>query len=454
MLKPNIYRRQQSGFTLIEALITLLVMGFGMLSVAGMQLSLSRNGDMAKQRTEATRLAQERIEALRSFTGIATGNPNWNGLIGGTEQISPTTYVNGISNATNVTYTRTLSLGGAITDPLRAASVTVAWIDRAGDPQSVTLATVLSKSNPSDSGFLTFPLPQNTNLKRPKNRSLNIPVPSIDLGGGKSALKISSTLTIVFSDVSGSVVQKCSGTVTAASYAQGSGSGATVGCDVLNAVILSGFVSGFSPVSSGTTVVSGNPNIPVPNDVAIMPTGINTSGISGWDSSGGKTISCIYRVATDQETSAEIPSSHYYLCVIPVTLTGTGNSWSGTIRLGGVTLSNQTKVCRFQYVSGSSSTTNLRNVQPYSNVNESLDNQNYHIENSAGPDCPIIDSSGGVVRNSNTGNATLANGGLVQTVLHQDCRATLFDEHTLGTATAAGGNCPATIHNTGAGTLM
>ena len=72
------HRRKEAGFTLIETLVALVVMGFGVLSLAGMQLNLSRSGDVAKQRTEATRLAQEKVETLRSFTGISSGTLNWN----------------------------------------------------------------------------------------------------------------------------------------------------------------------------------------------------------------------------------------------------------------------------------------------------------------------------------------------------------------------------------------
>ena len=71
---------KQRGFSLIEALIALLVMAFGMLALAGMQASVSYGGDMAKQRGEAMRLAQERIEQMRSYTGLSTGAINWNGI--------------------------------------------------------------------------------------------------------------------------------------------------------------------------------------------------------------------------------------------------------------------------------------------------------------------------------------------------------------------------------------
>ena len=430
---------KQAGFTLIEALVALVVMGFGLLAVAGMQLNLARNADVAKQRTEAIRLAQEKIEALRSFTSIASisaGDINWNELATSSDVITPANYLAGATNATNATYTRNWTLGGVIADPMRTASVTVTWNDRAGEAQSVTLATVLSKSDPSDSGFLTFPLPQNTNLKRPKNRNINVPVPAIDLGGGKSALKLATNLTIVFSDISGSVVQKCTGNVTATDYAAGAGNGATVGCTDYPAFLLAGYVSG----SLQTTVVTGNPNNPIPNDSVTMPTGINTSNLTGWDSSGGKTISCVYRVASDQTTGVEIPTLHYYLCVIPVTASGTGSAWSGTVRLGGVkTTDDRTKVCRFQYAASSFLSSNMRNVQAYSNVNESLDNQNYYIESSTNDSCPSISSS----ECSSNSPCTIANGGIVATTMHQNCRSsktpsTIFD-----------GTCPLATHNTG-----
>ena len=426
-------RGKQAGFTLIETLVALVVMGFGLLSIAGMQLHLSRNADIAKQRTEATRLAQERIETLRSFTGIDTGTINWNGLASGSEIITPATYLSDTANATNVSYTRTWTLTGTTTQSMRPAFVAVNWVDRAGEAQTVTLATVISKTKPSDSGYLNFPLPQNTTLKRPLNRNINVPVPALNLGGGKSALKLSANLTLIFSDVSGGVVQKCTGNtdVTAVNYAQGAGNGSMGGldCASFTAFILAGYVSG----SLTTNAVSGNPNAPIPNDIPTMPTGINTSGITGWDDSGGKTISCVYRVASDQVSPfAEIPSFHYYLCVIPVTASGANSTWGGTVRLGGVLTTSTNKVCRFEYAASSFASPNMRNVQPYISVSDSLDNQNYYID-SSGTTCDTLTSAGG----------SLANGGSVVTTLHQNCRS---DASPTTTNT---GTCPLTTYNTG-----
>src|SRR5665647_2333889 len=104
MFKTQPRRHKQTGFTIVEALIALAVMGFGLLSLASMQLKLAGTGDVARQRTEAIRLAEQKIEELRSFTGISSGTINWNGLANGTDTITPSTYLVGSTNGTNVSY--------------------------------------------------------------------------------------------------------------------------------------------------------------------------------------------------------------------------------------------------------------------------------------------------------------------------------------------------------------
>ena len=77
---------RQSGFTLLEALIALLTTAFGMLAIAGLHTELSRGSDVAKQRSEAVRLAQKKIEELRAFQQVAAHT----GLL--TSSTTPTTW--------------------------------------------------------------------------------------------------------------------------------------------------------------------------------------------------------------------------------------------------------------------------------------------------------------------------------------------------------------------------
>ena len=412
-------RHGQAGISLLEALVALVVMSFGMLSLAAMQLNLSRSADVAKQRSEAVRIAEERIELARSFTDLAANAlaVDWTNL-----QADVATPA---SVTTNATYNVTVAVGGTATDASRPISVQVAWVDRAGEAQNVALSSVISRTDPRDPGFVGNPLPFNRPIKRPKNRNINIPIAAIALPGGRSAYQLSPGVTIVFSDLSGSVIERCTGTVDATSYVNG-----TAGCTIFDAYILAGYVTGAITPAGTPTPAASAPYFPAPT----LPTGINTSSLTGWDNSGGKTISCIYTRATDQNDIAPPPTAtvllaHYYLCLIPVT---PGGTYSGRVRLGGMPVNSNFKVCRFQFAASGSLTPNMQNIQPYVDVGESLDTQNYYVENSNNNNCATVTSSGG----------TIANGGSVATTMHQNCRS------GASPTTTATGTCPATAHNT------
>ena len=59
----------QSGFTLIEVLVTLVIFAFGMLGVAGLQLVSLSNMDSAQYRSIASLKASEMAERLRANSG-------------------------------------------------------------------------------------------------------------------------------------------------------------------------------------------------------------------------------------------------------------------------------------------------------------------------------------------------------------------------------------------------
>ena len=411
----NDRRRGQLGFTIIESLISLVIMGFGILSLAGMHAALSRNSDDAKQRTEAVRLAQEKIESFRSYTGIAstvigqgttlTTALNWDALAGSTDIIT-----------TNAAYTRTWALGDSSGDTMRGLTVGVAWTDRAGQIQRVSLSSLLSKTNPADSGFLGFPLPLNTNLKRPKDRNLDIPIPAINLGNGESAVKFGAAgQYVLFGNISGDVVKICTpslvGAPTSAEViaALTSANLGTRNCTPVNGYIVAGYVG---RVSSSA----------VPNTV-FDALSIDHSDIDR-NAAGNTGISCQFGDAINQNTNATIADFKYYLCVIPLvaptpalTVNGPYN-WSDTVRIAGPSAwrSSGSKyyVCRYEYtVTNSLTDVNQRNVQPYVQVNKSIDQQNYLVLTTAdatsttAPSCP----------------SSMTVAGVSLGVVHQDCRS-------------------------------
>lgn len=378
----------QRGFTLLEALVALVVMAFGMLALASMQMSLSRNADVAKQRTEATRLAQRRIEEMRSFTTIAVvgGQISWDGLAGG----STTT-------TTNATYKVTTALSGAIADAMRPVSVTVRWLDRTGQDsvndgtgffynQEVMLASVIAKGDPVDIGYLGNPLPLNTPLKRPKNRNINIPIPALDLGGGQSSTQFDANYAIVYSNVTAGVVYICDPNQANATAAQINALLGTSACSQVNGYIIAGYI--------------GRTSTSVP-----WPSGINHDSIVRDSADLSYGIKCLYSEATDQNTNAVITADNgykYYICVVPLI----GNlQYDGTLRLGGMNTTSNYIVCRYQYTQ-TDIDVNERNIQPYVDVNKSMDEQNYLLTSHNGGNCPSTMNVSGV----STG------------VLHQDCR--------------------------------
>lgn len=405
------HKQYSRGFTLLEALVALLVMGFGMLALTSLQLSLSRNADVAKQRTEAMRLAQDKIEELRSYNGIDDGTSPWDNLASSSTAESISSYSIGTATVgTNTTFSRSWSLGGTNADQYRVAKVTVSWTDRANETQSIVLTTAIARNDPSLTGYANFPLPQNTNLKRPKNRNLNIPIQAIDLGDGRSAYRLNDGFQVIFSDTTGGVVRTCTGLDETGSNE------ADANCSNVDGYIVAGYVSGSITSSSGSD--------PSPT----MPTGINTSGITG--NTTGSTIKCIYQQATDvsASTTTYISGFHYYLCVIPVDV---GSGWSGTIRLGGVSVLSSYKVCRFQYADSNFVDDNERNDGSYDNVQMSLDNQNYYISSSSGANCPSITS---IATYYTSGDAL---------EMHQDCRTTALPTVTqTGTCPSASFNAP------------
>lgn len=63
---PTRRHHRDSGFTLIESLIALLVLSIGLLGVAAMQLSSLQANNGAFQRTQATFLAQDIADRMRA----------------------------------------------------------------------------------------------------------------------------------------------------------------------------------------------------------------------------------------------------------------------------------------------------------------------------------------------------------------------------------------------------
>ena len=66
-------RREQQGFTLVEVLVASLILGIGLVGVAGLQALALKNNQSAFMRSQATAMAYDLADRMRSNIAGATG---------------------------------------------------------------------------------------------------------------------------------------------------------------------------------------------------------------------------------------------------------------------------------------------------------------------------------------------------------------------------------------------
>lgn len=267
MTSPKKRAGSPAGFALLEALIALLVASFGLLAIAAFQGTLSSSSDIAKQRSEAVRLAQLKIEQLRAYEQVAADAGKFDfaeDVVSGSDTVGPAS-----GYSTNTTYTRVWTVAGGVGDPQKWVRVNVSWPDRSGNTQNVSLQTVIAKSDPIAIGTLAVG-PGGVNARTPKNRNVDIPYPAISLAGGKSGFQPGSDTSpnpnpyFVFDDVTGDVLGYCNNALTAgqAVVLNPNDSGNTAGCFTQKALLLSGYIRfalGQNYNSNNVDTVFGNP---------------------------------------------------------------------------------------------------------------------------------------------------------------------------------------------------
>lgn len=264
-------RCAQGGFALIEALVALLIVSFGMLAIAGMQTTLARSSDLAKQRSEAVRLAQQQVERLRSFDSVVIGQGNFNYATDVVSSASNETITPANTSTTFVrSWTVTLADGttpAGANDAQKWIHVKVEWADRGSTAlnQSVRLDSVVARNNPASLKGLTGGQSP-PKVRQPKYRSLNIPYPAVTTSNPNRSAFIPppGNVAYVFDNDSGNIVQSCTGitaliegidVLTAASAGGGS-------CVALNAYLLSGNVRVYDKPSQPTASDIQNTNDP------------------------------------------------------------------------------------------------------------------------------------------------------------------------------------------------
>ena len=260
------------GVSLIEALIAMAVMSFGMLAVVGVQTTLRMNADIARQRFEATRIADEEMERLRSFIAIAaTGGATleWDEI--GSNAAAG---VAAAPTESNTTFTVKRVLHAAVAGSAqKMVTVEVTWVDRFGvdgaDAANITnrnkviLRSIIAGAAPVLSGLLSVP-PTATASSQRSNRHPTIPPRSKDLGAGESVFKPAEggTVAWTFNNTTGVITNVC--TVSNLSTTSSLVAGDLTTCSATTAQLLAGSVrfnlrGASRDLADGTSVIKPIP---------------------------------------------------------------------------------------------------------------------------------------------------------------------------------------------------
>lgn len=234
MLRIN--RKPQRGVSLVEALVSMAIMGFGMLAIVGVQGTLRFNGDVSKQRSEATRLAEQELERLRSFSQVASGAEDETEF----EALESATATHSPSGA-NATFTLTRTILPAPDGSSRMVHVVVDWFDRTGQRREVSMHDMLARVDPVLSGLVKAAKPL-TPIGRRNKRHPTIPERAHDLGdGGTSIFKPveSGTEAWVFNNSTGEITHVCTVSASATSDSLTSTDGCGKALEI-TALLLSG----------------------------------------------------------------------------------------------------------------------------------------------------------------------------------------------------------------------
>lgn len=387
MMKPF-----SRGVALIEALVAVAVMAFGLLALAGVQATLSHNADTARQRSEAVRIAQQTLETWRGFDALATGGGAaiaFSDLVSATDTVTDQLDISG-TGGSSTSFTRTVTVtdtAAAVMNPFKTVRVEVSWTDRANQTQSVSLATMIQGALPALAGLVSVPSAGNPTLQ-PKWRNSAIPLKAVPYGQSQSAFRppqnTAGYATVWLINNTTGLITTC---LTTASTTDDVNSGNVSYCDnTLTSQLVTGYVN-FADASVAATAQEAV----TPTG---MPVGVHVEIHQTFPSDA------FLQSGSGCFTDAPVTGQSYvaYFCAVPIsTAVGDEPVWSGSSYV--VDTPSGLGSCRYtryrdNRTVGEGSIQNAEHPYEYVKVNGPLAGQNFLVVRAAGgppaadADCP------------------------------------------------------------------
>lgn len=406
----------QRGVTLIEALVALLVMSFGMLALVGLMSNLRLGADLAKQRSEAMRIARADLAKLRTYSMLLKPANSAATIKDYATDIAAQQSQTVALADTNTSYSVQRSVTDLTEPQAKLVRVTVDWKDRTGKQQFVYLDTIIARFDPVFSAVVGF-TPRSALIAGPTGRNPVIPDSAKKLDKNTSAFKPSSgsDRIWVFNNLTGVISSVCTlasgvafDAVTAADL---------TGCTSTTSYLLSGTVrfSNTDPARPGgtaglpeatalpldLTLVGGSFTVPT---VKLDSTGTPVTGVmtvasvvapTNATSLADNTFYCFNDYADNTQSFIN------YYCIVtpkPASTSAPYSSaspgprvWSSQLRLTGLnigTTAAQNRVCRYSAdYNGNGSNMladgvtldNLEHPLVYVNVMGSIARQNFLV---------------------------------------------------------------------------
>lgn len=136
-------RNKPYGFSLIEVMISFVLMGIGALGLVKLQAYIEQRADFSMHSVQALNLAEQKLEWFRTRGASSTA-----------ATFLLADYVDDLvagEDATHPLYTLQWEIPAVtVSGALKTVVITASWFDRHGNPQHIELKTMVSKYSEFD----------------------------------------------------------------------------------------------------------------------------------------------------------------------------------------------------------------------------------------------------------------------------------------------------------------